>query len=258
MKHRMVLEKRNQLTASQTFIESIQEALDKGLHAIELFFDLSKAYDVINHDLLLDKLNSYGIRGITNLWFKSYLTQRVQFVEINQTDYNNTKQNRYISSSREGRHGIPQGSGLGPLLYLLFINDLPLNIRGAKVVLCADDTNLLITGKDECVLQHKITKVMREVETWLQKSNLIINTEKTIAMSFHSKQMRLPLRPKVIFKNLEIVCKSELRFFGFSITENLKWDAHTRALSSKLCKVVYIIKSLKEMINSYMIRCMYY
>jgi hypothetical protein len=64
-------------TASQTFIESIQEALDKRLHATGLFFDLSKAYDVINHDLLLDKLNSYGITGITNLWFKSYLTQRV-------------------------------------------------------------------------------------------------------------------------------------------------------------------------------------
>jgi hypothetical protein len=89
------------------------------------------------------------------------------------------------------------------------------------VVLFADDTNLLITGKDECVLQHKITKVMREVETWFQKNNFIINTEKTIAMSFHSKQMRLPLRPKVILKNLEIVYKSELRFLGLCITENL-------------------------------------
>jgi hypothetical protein len=126
------------------------------------------------------------------------------------------------------------------------------------VVLFADDTNLLITGKDECFLQQKITKVRCEVETWFQKNNLIINTEKTVAMSFHSKQMRLPLRPKVIFKNSEIVYKSELRFLGLCIVENLKWDAHTRTLSSKLCKVVYIIKSLKEIISSYMIKCIYY
>jgi hypothetical protein len=70
--------------------------------------------------------------------------------------------------------------------------------------------------------------------------------------------MRLPLRPKIIFKNLEIAYKSELRFLGLCITRNQKWDAHTRALSSKLGKVVYIIKSLKEIISSYMIKCIYY
>ena len=85
-------EKKSTETASQLFIESIQEALDKGVHAIGLFFDLSRAYDVINNDLLLDKLNSYGIRGKTYSWFKSYLTQHVQFVERNQTDHK--RQNR--------------------------------------------------------------------------------------------------------------------------------------------------------------------
>jgi hypothetical protein len=122
------------------------------------------------------------------------------------------------------------------------------------VVLFADDTNLLITGKDECFLQQKITEVMRQVETWFQKNNLIINTEKTIAMSFHSKQMRLPLRHKVIFKKLEIAYTSELRFLGICITDNPKWDAHTRALRTKLCNVVCIIKPLKEIISSYMIK----
>jgi hypothetical protein len=155
----------------------------------------------------------------------------VQFVEIIQTDHNNAKQNRHISSSRKVSHGVPQGSFLGPLLFLLFINDLPLNIRGAEVVLFVDYTNLLITGEDECFLQQKITEVMHDVETWFQKNNPIINTEKTIAMSFHSRQMRLPLRSKVIFKHLEIVYKSELRLLGLCITENRKWDAHTRALS---------------------------
>jgi hypothetical protein len=128
----------------------------------------------------------------------------------------------------------------------------------AKVLLFADDTNLLTAGKDECFLQQKLTKVMHDVETWFEKNNLIINTQKTIAMSFHSKQMRLPLSPKVIFKNLVIVYKLELRFLGLCIMENLKWDTHTRALSSKLCEVVYIIKSLKETISSYMIKSIYH
>jgi hypothetical protein len=77
-------------TASQTFIESIQNALDTGLHAIGLFLDLSKAYNVTNHNILLDKLNAYGIRGGSNLWFKSYLSNHVQFVEMKETDCSNS------------------------------------------------------------------------------------------------------------------------------------------------------------------------
>jgi hypothetical protein len=97
----MVSGKRNQpRQASQTFTESIHEAMDRGLNARGLFFNLTKSYDIINHDILLDKLNSYGISGKTNLRFKSYLTQRVQFVEINQSDHRNSTHNRYISSNK--------------------------------------------------------------------------------------------------------------------------------------------------------------
>jgi len=85
-------------TAIQSFIEGIQEALDNGLQAIGIFFNLTKAYDVLNHKVLLDKLYSYGVRGNINSWFKSYLTDRKQFVEINQSGHINSKQHKYISS----------------------------------------------------------------------------------------------------------------------------------------------------------------
>jgi hypothetical protein len=94
----MLSEKINQLTQQATFIGRIQDAIDRGLHAIRLFFDLSKAYDMINHHILLDKLNAYGIRGESNLWFKSYLSNHLQFVEIKETDCSNSV--RTVTSHR--------------------------------------------------------------------------------------------------------------------------------------------------------------
>jgi hypothetical protein len=99
-------------TASQTFIESIQEAMDRRLHVIGIFFDLTKAYDVIHHNILLDKLNYYGIRGVKNSLFKCYLSHRVQFVEINQLNNKNNNKNTYTSSLREIIHGVT-GVNLG-------------------------------------------------------------------------------------------------------------------------------------------------
>jgi hypothetical protein len=129
---------------------------------------LTKAYDVIYHNIVLDKLDSYGIRGITNLWFKSYLTHREEFVEIDQIDCRNCMQNKYISSNREIARLILGSLSLSLSLSLsiyIYIYVLPLNIQGENLVLFADDTNLLITEKYETALQHKLKIVMKEFIT---------------------------------------------------------------------------------------------
>ena len=111
-----------------------------------------------NHELLLEKLSHYGVRGTTNSWFRSYLKNRRQSIEINQSDSRNVLVNRFRSPLMTLKQGIPQGSVLGPLLFLLYINDLPLNI-GANVVMFADDINMLITDNDIGALQDKINNV---------------------------------------------------------------------------------------------------
>jgi hypothetical protein len=113
-------------------------------------------------------------------------------------------------------------------------------------------------GKDKADLQCKLTKTLEELETWFQSSNLIINTKKTSAMSFHLKQWREPLRPQIVFKNIEIGYQSELSFRGIRMTETLKWNAHVRVLKAKLCKVIYMVRILKETLSPYMIKIFYF
>jgi len=114
----------------------------------DILLNLSKSYDVINHNRLLDKLDSYGIRGSVNKGCQSYLTNGIQFVEISQIDRSKyVHQHRFQSSSKAISYGIPQGSILGPLLFLIYINDLPLNIQGAKLIVYADDTNVLVIDR---------------------------------------------------------------------------------------------------------------
>lgn len=131
---------------------------------VGIFLDLTKAYDVINHDTLFYKLESYGVRGISNMWFKSYLSQRTQYISLTQTDGKNVILNRHSSLFRVNLHGVPQGLILGPLLYLLYINNLPQAFQGVNFVLYADNTNILVVDKEEEALQHKITFVMLQLE----------------------------------------------------------------------------------------------
>ena len=128
---------RQQYSASHVFIsitENIRKALDNGNIGCPVFVDLQKAFDTVDHQILLVKLNHYGIRGVLNTWFKSYLSNRHRYVSIN----------GYESGPAAINCGVTQGSVLGPLLFLLYINDLNQTIKFCKVHHFADDTNLLV------------------------------------------------------------------------------------------------------------------
>ena len=156
--------------------ESIKSSLDNNRVGCGIFIDLQKAFDIVNYDILLKKLEHYGIRGTALSWFKSYLSDRKQFVSVNG-----------ISSLTSGiTCGVLQGSVLGPLLFLIYINDLPNSSKILTFFLFADDTNIYFESDDLKRLTKKIKKELNKVKSWLDCNKLALNIDKTNFVLFHS------------------------------------------------------------------------
>jgi hypothetical protein len=245
--------KKSTETALQIFINNTQEVIEKKTNPTGIFVHITKAYDLPNHKVLLSKPNCYGIRGVANLLFESYLSHRKQCVEIN-----SVKQGIYVSTTREIEYGVPQSSILGPILFSLFINDLPLNVMGSKIVLFTDDTNILVSEANMSNLQSKLNNVMNELQTWLTLNSLVVNVQKTLVMSFRTAQNKKPVLPQVIFEGRDIPYDTETKFLGVYINENMKRNSHIKYLSSKLNTSSYVINSLKNVMSPYVLRTIYF
>ena len=156
--------------------ESIRSSLDNNRFGCGIFIVRQKAFDTVNHDILLSKLEHYGIRGSAQTWFKSYLNDQKQFVSVN----------GHSSSICKISCGVPQGSVLGPLLFLIYSNDLPNSSKFLKFFLFADDTNIYFEADDHIGLLRKVNNELKTVKAWMDCNKLALNIEKTNYVFFHS------------------------------------------------------------------------
>ena len=150
------------------FVENISTAIDEKQPSIGVFIDLRKAFDTIDHSLLLQKMEQYGIRGVTHNWLRSYLNNRFQYVNINNTE----------SHLRRVTCGVPQGSVLGPKLFILYLNDIFTVSNNLKIVTFADDTNLFCSGEDMKELLKTVEREIIKLKKWFDRNKLSLNENK--------------------------------------------------------------------------------
>ena len=209
-----------------------------------VFLDLKKAFDLVNHHILLKKLAAYQLSPNTILFIKSYLANRKQTVLLNN------------SLSYEGTitTGIPQGSVLGPLLFIIFINDLPLSVSSPDIM-CdqfADDCTLQTAGTCVDHINSKLQTSLTEVNSWCHDNNMVLNPEKTKCMIITTRQKSQLRKPKLnlVMNNHSIEQVTEHRHLGITIDEHLNWDKHINALSKSAAKNVYLLSRLSHVASS--------
>jgi len=218
----------------------IRRALDDGDHVMGVFLDLRKAFDVVSHRILLSKLSHYGIRGLPLSWFNSYLSNRMQSVKIAGA----------TSSEKVITHGVPQGSVLGPLLFLLYINDLTINTRtqNIRLFLFADDTTLLIRHRNVDDLTALTNTELAHMSKWFDTNKLSLNVDKTkyILFTLHNNIRNTPL--EIAIKGTNIERTSHIKFLGVTVDETLTWESHISNIASKISKSIGIIRKVAHKI----------
>ena len=214
-----------------------------------IFIDLSKAFDTVDHQILIGKLEHYGIRGTALELFKSYLSNRKQYVHID-----NCK-----SKTQSITCGVPQGSVLGPLLFLLFINDLPNCSPSGKFRIFADDTNVFFHCKNSDELISIGKTIMIELNSWFTANKMTLNTDKTSFTIFKTNRLIIPNLPDHIeFLNYKINRSTEIKFLGLTLDENLTWNKHITDISNKLKSLFHIFYNIRDFISEQDIKTIYY
>ena len=217
-------------------MDDIYESLGNKRYVAALFFDLFKAFDTIDRKILLDKLYHYGIRVNIFEWFKSYLSLRSQFVELNGVK----------SSIRNINFGVPQGSVLGPLLFLIYINDIG-NIPNlpSQPKFFADDTNLFVNAENISDLNISAQHSIDKLSEWMTLNKLTINQEKTVYMIFSPFINKVPITSINLYvKNCLINKVDSIKFLGLTIDDDLTFRSHISDLTSQLKKFIGIFYKL--------------
>jgi hypothetical protein len=213
--------------------------LDKRRQAGGLFCDLTKAFDCINHGILLNKLHYYRIRGFCYAWFESYLVNRKQKVCL----LSNSSEDVLFCNWERIFSGVPQGSILGPMLFIIYLNDLPYSLdHEGKLVLYVDDTSVLITAKNDAELKNKVKPVLASMIEWFSANGLALNMDKTNIMKF-TPSNRLNTEFEIMHHKL-LKESSHTKFLGLELDKNINLKNHIKKILMRLSSACYLIRRM--------------
>ena len=223
-------------------VDEVINDLDRNSVPLNIYLDLSKAFDTLDHTILLSKLHYYGISNLELNFFKNYLFNRHQYVQMGTTK----------STLKNIKTGVPQGSILGPLLFIIYINDIPCASNFLKIITYADDTTLMCSLNSQDLrnpeeLSNIINLELDKISEWLKLNRLSLNIAKSKFVMFHMPQKKIPdLLLKI--ENVALERVKTFNFLGITLHEHLKWDTHINCISNKISCVIGTMNRLKHFI----------
>lgn len=228
---------RSTTTAIIDFLNKLYTDLDKGQSFVGVFLDLSKAFDLVDHGRLLDKLKDYGVRGVPLSWLRSYLSNRQQYVQLGGT----------TSEVSSLTRGVPQGSVIGPLLYIIYTGDIDIE----NIVMYADDVSILSSGSGIEQAIERASRDVGRVKDFFLSSGLHLNAEKSVCVNFtlSVNTPRVDTLTPVVSDGTVIKFSDDTKFLGIRVDKHLKWSCHIDTLCNKIARLCHTIKNLKEYLN---------
>ena len=236
--------------AALEVLDRVTCSMDKNEIPVNIYLDLSKAFDTLDHHILLLKLKYYGLHGISLRLLESYLSNRMQYVMINDCS------SKLIPITT----GVPQGSILGPLLFVIYSNDLVNACELFKPIVYADDTTLFTvfeaSGRSRHEFENDINNELKLLDKWFKVNKLSVNKSKTKAMMFHTKQRKIDsFNIQLDGENIEFV--KEFNYLGITFDCHLSWKPHINKVSKKISQTVGIMTRLKHFLPNYILLTLY-
>jgi len=217
--------------------------IDDGDMCVALFLDLRRAFETVDRVILLKKLkNWYGVDGDLYEWIEDYLEDRSQKVRFGVC----------VSTAKEVKYGVPQGSKLGPLLFLIYVNDLPHVLKKCRIHMFADDTLIYCMGKNGDAIVENLNFEMLEVKKWLDGNKLSLNAEKTKCMVIGTRGQREEMKERKVYVDINTTVQwvDDFQYLGVIVDERLRFTRHVDYVVKKMAKKIGIIRKLKGVLST--------